>query len=422
MASESIDTILVGDARDILPTMASNYFHSLVTDAPYELGFMGKSWDRSGVAFDTDLWLEAWRVLRPGAWLLAFGGTRTHHRMVSAIEDAGFEIRDEIDWIYGNGFPKSLDIGKAVDEIEGRPRRVIDRRDVGHDITSGGFRDGKSERKIQDITVGDGPWEGWGTALKPAHEPICVARKPLADGMNVAQNVLAHQTGGINIDASRIETTETWHRDNKNRGRTFHGKAYDERGNSESHPKGRYPTNLILDETAAGMLDEQAGPRSAGHFPQRRNVSMFNTKPPIEYDSDRDMNSGGASRFFYCPKPSKSERNKGLAGMPKKQKVFNGQSQRASREMKDVEKRFTTEPAPNAHPTVKPVLLMRYLVRLVTPKGGLVLDPFFGSGTTGIACVLEDMHYVGIEKDPQWKPIAEKRIEIEGRQQRIQFE
>lgn len=333
---------------------------AIVTDPPYELGFMGRAWDKSGIANSVEMWRHALRVLKPGGHLLAFSGTRTYHRMVCAIEDAGFETRDQIGWVYGTGFPKSLDVSKAIDATltqggsGGKHLRARDGRAVGTvGSNASKHRSGRNDvdegvEALPLQTEAARQWQGWGTALKPAWEPIVVARKPLAG--TVAENVLAHGTGAINVDGCRIPTD-----DNLNGG--AYAKAPTERaemwgadaGNSWVRggagefvpPPGRWPANLIHDGS-----DEV--------------LSLF---------------PNDAARFFYCSKASKADRGEG-----------------------------------NNHPTVKPTDLMRYLCRLVTPPGGLVLDPFTGSGSTGKAALLEGFRFIGFELSAEYAEIARRRM------------
>jgi len=302
----------LGDCYDVLRTLPEASVDSIVTDPPYGLSFMGKRWD-----YDVpyiDVWFQCLRVLKPGGHLLAFAGTRTQHRMAVRIEDAGFDIRDMIAWVYGNGFPKSLDVSKAIDKAAGAEREVI-----GKSARHGGgiIGNGSSYEIPPTVPMLTAPatdaarqWQGWGTALKPALEPITVARKPFPG--TVAANVLEHGTGALNVDGCRV------------------GDA-----------SGRWPANLIHDgsEEPCALL-------------------------------------GDAARFFYCAKASKADRGEG-----------------------------------NNHPTVKPTDLMRYLCRLVTPPGGLVLDPFMGSGSTGKAAVLEGFRFLGIEREESYLAIAKARID-----------
>lgn len=458
----------LGDNREVLRSIPSDSVDSIVCDPPYELGFMGKKWDSTGIAYDVTLWAECLRVLKPGGHLLAFGGSRTYHRLAVAIEDAGFEIRDCIMWLYASGFPKSLAVDKAIDrqrhdreqvlkvtnwiadcvqssgirhaEIleafgfnagsgmvghwtarnygsqpavptldqippllalfgmtlddvpddvrtliwtlngrKGQPGEAWFQREVITEKREDMFGEYDVEQIRTDVATriydnGEGPrmpdhikitapatplaqqWQGWGTALKPAHEPIVVARKPLQG--TVADNVTAWGVGGINIDGCRVG-----------------GDA------------GRWPANIILDEEAAQMLDEQSGERKSGGengTRKRLNSPGWGMNAQI-ITNGRPPDSGGASRFFYVAKASKAEREAGLDAPD---------GERANR-----------------HPTVKPIALMRYLVRMVTPRGGVVLDPFMGSGTTGCAAMLEAMHFIGIDITPEYKDIADRRIQ-----------
>lgn len=335
MTSDDVE-IRVGDCVEIMSGMMESSVDAIVTDPPYNLtankkggtgiaslnlnhpggrsrittGFMGKPWDGDGVSFNRNIWAQVLRIAKPGAHLVAFGGTRTFHRLACAIEDAGFEIRDCLSWIYGTGFPKSLNFS-----------------------------------------------EGRGTALKPAWEPIILARKPL-DG-TVKANAEKHGTGGLNINACRVDLVGVeehrtpgagavesgFYREGNYSKNPYQAERMAAGKNPRYNPTGRWPANLVIDEEAAAMLDKQIG---------------------------------GASRFFYCAKASRKERGEG-----------------------------------NNHPTVKPVALIRWLVRLVTPPNGLVLDPFVGSGTTGIACLAEGKRFVGIEKQPEYVEIAKRRIAAE---------
>mgnify|MGYP000597835909 CR=1 FL=1 len=359
---------------------------SIVTDPPYELNFMGKSWDSTGIAFQKETWELAFQLLKPGGHLLAFAGSRTYHRIAVAIEDAGFEIRDQIMWLYGSGFPKSLNIGKAVDKKLGNKRKVIGekvRGDVQKAKQSGStFAKADANKNNKDIfgygtetiTKGNSEYEGWGTALKPAHEPVVMARKPVEG--TVAENVLKHGTGGINIDGCRI-SLEGEPPPSGSAKRVYKNNQYTEDktyGDNKTTPEsGRYPANVMHD----GLEQEWA-------------------------------------RFFYCPKVSKNERNRGLDNFEEK-KTSSMSGRRDPHDMEkskidnDVTGRFVTK-RKNIHPTVKPVELMKYLCRLVTPKGGTVLDPFMGSGSTGMAAKNEGFEFIGIEKEKEYFEIAEQRI------------
>ena len=409
-------TVHPGDCMEILPTLPADSFHSVVTDPPYHLtsivkrfgganaapakpgtdgayarasrGFMGKVWDGGDIAFRPETWAEVFRVMKPGAHLLAFSATRTYHRMVCAIEDAGFEIRDQIGWLYGSGFPKSHNVGKAIDKAAGAEREVIATRAaaVGFDTErqgGGGWAAGEIATTAP-ATPEAAEWEGWGTALKPAWEPVVVARKPLVG--TVAENVLQHGTGPLNIDACRIETEEGanlrggfvstktagWDRPWKHDEVAVAAcKARGLEAAQHAESLGRWPANVIHDGSpevveAFARYGDKGG---AGHI-ERRNSDKFGSAYGT-FEGRRDegwigyQDGGTAARFFYAAKADKSDR------------------------------------LGSKHPTVKPVALMRYLLRLVTPPGGMVLDPFAGSGTTGMAALAEgfDAHLIESEAD-----------------------
>jgi len=373
--------IRLGDCLEEMRTMEDNSVDSIVTDPPYGLSFMGKKWDYDVPS--VEIWKECLRVLKPGGYLLSFAGTRTQHRMCCNIEDAGFEIRDMIAWVYGSGFPKSHNIGKAVDKLQGN-----EREDLGSQKITGqalgvnkglGKSSGDTEFKTQwSITKGNSPYEGWGTALKPALEPITVARKPFKG--TVAKNVLKWGTGGINIDGCRVKyevgevdfsKRQRQQADPKEKGWSGHV-AQVGTNIQMFKPQGRFPANLIHDgsDEVLDLFPETKTGKVASHSTK----GMWGSGADTSY---QDIDNGGsAARFFYCAKASKSERNGG-----------------------------------NNHPTVKPIKLMQYLVRLVTPKDGTVLDPFMGSGTTGIACRKEGFDFIGIELDEDYCNIAKARIE-----------
>lgn len=526
-------TVVVGDCREVMRGMAAESVDAIVTDPPYDLtarkkggsgaasvnldspygrarigtgnggGFMGKAWDSTGIAFDPATWIEALRVLKPGGHLLAFGGTRTYHRLTCAIEDAGFEIRDCVAWMYGSGFPKSLDVSKAIDkrrvddvrpvcrflraamdragldsralaERFGFHSRMVDHwaaRDTdsqpsvptweqwlalkellgfGDDVdaevwrlnerkgtpgeawferpevdlarpgmaqswTDGKGWNGNAARGGDAVTALASRWQGFGTALKPAFEPIVVARKPLVG--TVAANVERYGCGALNIDGCRIGTTKdvpaSPSRTNGNAlSGSVDGSLRRETGNEDGHNPnvGRWPANVVLDESAAEMLDAQTGERKSGKMKPTR----------IDGDAERNVygkhaaagfttmetygDSGGASRFFYVAKASRAERNAGLDGMPERT-TDDGRSTPIDNPFL----RGETERR-NHHPTVKPIALMRWLVRLVAPPGGLVFDPFLGSGSTGCAAALEGCDFLGCDLDPEYVEIARRRI------------
>jgi site-specific DNA-methyltransferase (adenine-specific) len=498
--SDTHELIMLGDCIQVMRNLPDACIDAVITDPPYGIGFMGKPWDgpaireaaerdrltrsslgpesasrpgraqpRSSSAFgnaaiiagpvrggrDFQDWCEAWaaeclRLLKPGGHLVSFGGTRTNHRLASGIEDAGFEIRDTLAWLYGSGFPKSLDVSKAIDKAAGATREVVGERawsnarmDAGQGVSglrqAGGFAgEYESERVQVPITAPATPdaatWQGWGTALKPAHEPITLARKPIRG--TIAANVLAHGTGALNIDACRIgDEPITQHGRGDGENRAMSGRNYAEpAGRAWS---GRWPANVILshhpDCLATG---ETRSVKSDGHHPAKRGAGGLSTSGHAgqealdERHADGETvevwechaecavrlldeqtgelhthpgtmrkrasdsayfggagarpeglqlsagDKGGASRFYYCAKASKRERG--------------GEH--------------------NTHPTVKPLALMRWLVRLVAPPGALILDPFLGSGTTALACIAEGVEWVGIEQDSGYAEIATQRI------------
>ena len=515
--------LLKGNCLETLKTLADNSVDSIVTDPPYELGFMGKTWDASGIAYNQDLWAECLRVLKPGGHLLAFSGSRTYHRMTVAIEDAGFEIRDQIMWLYSSGFPKSLDVSKAIDKAAG----LLEHEAIAFTVA------GRTDKNLPSpVTKGYEPpkpqspeaqrWQGWGTALKPAHEPICVARKPLTG--TVASNVLEWGTGALNIDGSRVGDEKL----NLLPAGSMSGTSMrgpDPKG-SESHTViGRWPANVIhdgSDEVLAGF------PNDAGRFffstkgdydgslwhdlnlhPETANTAEGSSSLQSQYDAsvlvhvlnmalpeglrcvgllvERSMSvteneskqiiesvmqatqsiaakfwlgsslesitlssnhakvvatheptgittittslrksdgyaepvtfsitptfsghgekaSSGKS-FIYCAKASKSERNAGLEGLPEYATGVYAQDEWSRNNMTSI-----PTMSRNFHPTVKPLALMRYLVKLVTPPNGTVLDPFLGSGSTAVACVLEGFDWIGCEMTEDYWPIIEARV------------
>ena len=495
MKNNMID-LRLGDCIEILKTLPDNSVDSVVVDPPYHLtsivkrfgkegsapaqfgtdgafaraskGFMGKEWDGGDIAFRTDVWSECLRVLKPGGYLLSFSAPRTYHRMAVAIEDAGFEIRDQIMWLFGSGFPKSHNIGKAIDKrggesigwfgewlvkwrkennipqskiaelfpsktggltgcvsnwelgnnlptneqfnlicetfdlpfksLEEAEREYIGTKTsgIGKAFTKDGWGSGHDE---VEITKGNSEWEGWGTALKPAHEPICMARKPLSE-KSIAENVLRWGTGGINIDASRISVTsekdlEDYRfnmdgnlRTNKNEGDKLgmYDGGWKIDKEQKELPDGRFPANIMFDEEAGKLLDEQSGVKKSIKRGEKYNKEYDNTNTATKLtpgktqytDGNTYADKGGASRFFYSAKVSKKERGEG-----------------------------------NTHPTVKPIALMEYLIKMVTPKGGTTLDCFMGSGSTGIAAKNLGMNFIGIEKEQEYMDIAKQRINYE---------
>ena len=395
--------LLHGDCIEEMAKLHENSVDAIVTDPPYGLGFMGKKWDDlpPGLEFAE----QALRVLKPGGHLLAFGGTRTYHRLACAIEDAGFEIRDCLAWLYGSGFPKSHNVGGAIDRHLGAEREVIGTTTPGIAPGSGNAVGGNKEpvNRYAPATPEAAQWQGWGTALKPAHEPIVLARKPLTG--TVAANVLEHGTGAINVDGCRVGTEG---------GTTRTEQAEYPRNDdgTETIAAGRWPANVILDPEAGAMLDEQSGNlRPATSRTKREKIGGTDRFLERTGDLQRDEvypDSGGASRFFYCAKASKRERNAGLEGFEERAEGI-GDPRPSGQSMVRLDGR-APRTAQNVHPTVKPIALMRWLVRLVTPPNGTVLDPFLGSGTTGIAAKLEGFDFIGIEREAEYLAIAQARI------------
>jgi site-specific DNA-methyltransferase (adenine-specific) len=419
--------IYVGNCLDIMPTLDENSVDSIVTDPPYGLEFMGKDWDH-GVP-GKHFWIEALRVAKPGAYLLAFGGTRTFHRLACAIEDAGWEIRDTIMWVYGSGFPKSLDIGKAIDKLQGNERTIVgvsknekDFRDIGKKVKEIEGIDKLSfglvencERKDIELTVGSSKWEGWGTSLKPAWEPIIVARKPIKG--TVAENVLKYGTGGLNIDGCRVELEDDC--------RLLKGGTYgDNRGSDKGtsmfgtnqkdidypvRTEGRFPANLIHDgsDEALAVFPNTSPSKAAPRGGTNPNpMDWGNARFDGDIIKGHDDNGGSAARFFYCAKASKQDRDEGCESLIDKISGAYGQFAGDGRG-----RQTEHQPAKNHHPTVKPTSLMRYLCRLVTPPNGTILDPFMGSGSTGKAAALEGFNFIGIELDQDYANIAQSRID-----------
>jgi len=470
-----------GDCLNVLKMMIEDevFVDSIVTDPPYELGFMGRSWDSTGIAFQKETWELCFKVLKPGGHLLAFSGSRTYHRMAVAIEDAGFEIRDQVMWLYGSGFPKSMNVGKIVDKklrgvgvgksdpkspLHGTKRQKIDGSNAKHDMSPLYKTQNVEYEYEHDISK---QWDGWGTALKPAHEPLVLARKPLSE-KSIADNVLKWGTGGINIDECRVEGNDAKYPDsnpvmnsgkyaqNENAKRkTVVRKSRDENGvwtndNSgmkaegskyaDADPRGRFPSNVMHDGSdVVKDIFPKTGTKGKAKYPDtnpdfrdqgrqsKENMGIDklsfgqteNVKRKKVVRKSRDENGvwtddNSASRYFYCAKTSKAERNQGLDNFPIKQTQGGGGGIGDYKDdVNSASGKFGSEKAPskNTHPTVKPIKLMKYLCRLITPKGGTVLDPFMGSGSTGMAAKEENFEFVGIEKEEQYFNIASARIE-----------
>ena len=439
-----IDKVVLGDSLEVLKEIPDNSIDTIITDPPYGLEFMGKEWDKfknghniaggdtgRGTPYARSkpapafyqlsqsdllayqefsyLWAsEVLRVAKPGAILLAFGGTRTWHRLACGLEDAGWEIRDTLMWIYGSGFPKSLDISKAIDKMMGAEREVIGKGRSGSTAIwtqEGGMGN-------YDITVPATPeakmWDGYGTALKPAYEPIILAMKPL-DG-TFAENALKWGVSGLNIDEARILTNDNLLRKNNVKG-IWSKDTYEEPTITGSI-QGRFPANLLLDEISAEMLDKQSGKRIGnGHWSKTKTTGFGkfgNGKSEYFGVGEKDKSFGGASRFFYVAKASRSERDAGLEELTTERKGMN-----FGGELDGRGNPVNIGSYKNSHPTVKPIKLMDYLVKLTKmPNPDQVyLDPFLGSGTTAIAVVLNGRHFIGIEKEQEYVEIAKARIE-----------
>jgi len=406
--------LINADCIAAMKEMADNSVDSIVTDPPYELGFMGKSWDASGIAFNVEVWQEALRVLKPGGHLIAFSGSRTYHRMAVAIEDAGFQIRDQIMWVYGSGFPKSLNIAKAIDKSSGFEGEVISRgsswnRPDSIEGDTARMNASPGEYDIKELSPTAQQWQGWGTALKPAHEPMVLARKPIEG--TVANNVLTYGVGGLNIDATRVGS-EIVESGNAGRGSGHNDGTY-KLGFGVNEEKqtsiGRFPANFIHDgsDEVLALFPNSNG----GAFPKSGKTKTGELYEggwgAVDNGERTEMGSGSAARFFYCAKASKRDRNEGLDGFELKEAGIKNESGRGFSES-DPHKKIM---AANHHPTVKPTDLMRYLCRLITPPNGTVLDPFMGSGSTGKACAYEGFDFIGIDQSAEYVEIARARIE-----------
>jgi site-specific DNA-methyltransferase (adenine-specific) len=408
--------IYTGDCLDVLKTLPADSVDAIVTDPPYGLAFMGKRWD-----YDVPseaIWRECLRVLKPGGHLLAFAGTRTQHRMAVRIEDAGFEIRDMIAWVYGSGFPKSLDVSKAIDKADGAKREIVGPNRFAHlNGKENANCYGKASRPDESAPATEAArqWAGWGTALKPALEPITVARKPLIG--TVAENVLAHGTGALNVDGCRVSASDGRPLIESKSEASLHAFGSGLNGSrcAGVTTQGRWPANLIHDgsEEVVGLFPSPHGAGSARSGSSNPRAVNYNGSVPIAPikntgNMHRFGDSGSAARFFYCAKASKRDRDEGCEGMEARTtKAFEGGQIASAKTPEAMGGERTTR---NHHPTVKPTDLMRYLCRLVTPPGGTVLDPFMGSGSTGKAAMLEGFDFIGIERDPEYVKIAEARI------------
>ena len=377
--------LLHGDCEQLLLKLSGESLHALVTDPPAGIGFMGRAWDgdRGGraqwVAWLAGVMRECLRVLKPGAHALVWALPRTSHWTATALEDAGFEIRDVVMHLFGTGFPKSLDVSKALDKAAGVAFRAQPASGVGfmNPAGAGGYNVTKNKlKRAGKSTPAAQQWDGWGTALKPAAEHWILCRKPLVG--TVAANVAAHGTGALNIDGCRIATADGYASNRVTQGvntaRTSFAPAAAQR-TFEPAPAGRWPAHLTLDESAAALLDAQSGHLKSGAIKKPRQQTSGTGYGSLQLGGTCEASEGGASRFFYVAKASRAERGKG-----------------------------------NKHPTVKPLALMRWLLRLVTPPGGTVLDPFAGSGSTGVAAALEGFDFIGMEQEAEFAATARERI------------
>ncbi len=416
--------------------MDNNSIDAIVTDPPYELGFMNRKWDKTGIAYDVGMWKECLHVLKPGGYLLSFGGTRTYHRMACAIEDAGFIIHPMIAWVFGSGFPKATDLGKQFDKQAGVERKVISANPNARPNSQPNYSlDGKNKNfsiNVQPITTPTTPeaqqWDGWYyglQSLKPAIEPICMAQKPI-DGKRMTDNVRKWGVGAINVDGCRVGNEK---RSNPQAGYIRRGRTDEDvffgvdrkKPNGKQEVQGRFPANIILDEEAGKLLDEQSGTSKSNQRIGNRSGKKKGIMGEFEGQKNVSMgysDSGGASRFFkniqyeeldfvpfiYCAKASKKERNLGLDDADTftvddgRQRAIDNPYQRGK------------TPRKNIHPTVKPLKLMRYLCRLVCPPNGVILDPFVGSGTTIMAALQEGFESIGIEMNEEYFEIAKSRV------------
>ena len=410
-----------GNMLDMLEAIEPNTIDSIVTDPPYELNFMGKGWDNSGIAFQPTTWQKCYEVLKPGGYLLAFGGSRTFHRIAVAIEDAGFEIRDTIMWLYGSGFPKSMNIGLAIDKKNGVESKVVGikehcKKDFKENNLYAQDEANKNNKKCfgygtEIVKEAQNEWQGWGTALKPSFEPIIVARKPFKGSL--VDNVIEYGVGGINIDECRVGNEKL-----VNKGMSSLGVMHDDNwvSNKEvvNEVNGRFPANTILtyDETD---FDEVCGgfPNTKGSSNPRKNTNgnVYGDYKTVTTQNDAWGDSGSASRYFYTAKASKKDRDEGLDTF-NQEKVNDGRNTPIDNAFQRGETLRK-----NTHPTVKPTELMQYLIRLVSPNGATILDPFNGSGSTGKAVMYENKErnknykYIGIELTEEYLPISKARIE-----------
>ena len=379
--------IINGDNRAILKTFPDNHFDSIVTDPPYGIDFLGKAWDANTGALET--YQECLRVLKPGGHILAFSAARTYHHLAITLEQAGFEIRDQIMWIYSSGFPKSQDIGKSIQRSLGvKETKTIKGGAQDSDLMAK-YQPG-SEYKSTVVTDPEAQkWSGWGTQLKPAHEPIALARKPIKT--SIAKNCQAHGVGALNIDATRVEMDPA------------EAEAYMEWMRKYPHSTGSKATfNNILSE-AQGKERKNKG--SAEILEDRE--ELIQSRAGGRFPSNVVGEIPDYQKYFYCPKVSRKERHTGFDKLP----PTSGTNNVNHSAMDNLTRTMNRTEIGNNHPTVKPIELMKYLIKLITPPDGRVLDPFNGSGSTGCAAVELGYDYTGIELDPKYVEIAEARIE-----------
>lgn len=416
-------TIYNGNMLDMLEVIQPNSIDSIVCDPPYELNFMNRDWDRSGIAFNVEAWKKCYEVLKPGGYLLAFGGSRTFHRIACAIEDAGFEIRDTIMWLYGSGFPKSMNIGLAIDKKNKVESKIVGTKKT-HDFSKhkgsmmsfSNTEEQETKTNVVNIKQAQNEWQGWGTALKPAYEPIIVARKPFNGSL--VDNVLSYGVGGLNIDECRVGESGGIKKINVEPNSGSKNSGFGCNGQKEELNDGRFPANVIHD----GSEEVISG------FPNTTSRSIEGGQS-VDWGFDNDAkygykvrmgggynDSGSAARYFYSAKASKKDRDEGLdlAGF-EETRVTDGSMHTNPETARMYGARSALRR--NIHPTVKPCELMQYLVRLVSPKGATILDPFMGSGSTGKAVMFENRErnanykFIGIDLEEKYCQVANARID-----------
>jgi DNA modification methylase len=407
---------ILGNNLDVLKTFKDNIIDSIITDPPYGLKFMGKKWDYDVPA--QEVWEECLRVLKPGGHLLSFFGTRTYHRGVIKIEDAGFEIRDQCGWMYGNGFPKGINISKAIDKKEGAERVLISGTPKPSEYAGKFDQRSSKDREVygNPVTPNAQLYDGWNTTLKPAWEPIVLARKPIEED-TIVDNVLKYGTGGLNIDACRIGTADDMNPndfdDSKRTAPKFSGIL---NGGNDGQflsrigevPNGRWPANIIHDgsDEVLALFPESKGQLGKSTDSQRSQNNCYGTTSDNNKEYVPRNDSGSAARFFYCAKASKKDRDEGCSNLPL---TKCGLMEDDNYPIKTGSGNLRNTQRHNIHPTVKPTNLMRYLCKLITPPGGTILDHYMGSGSTGKAAILEGFNFIGIENELEYYNIAMMR-------------